>query len=592
MHAKIHIKTRRKSKRPPQISETLRDFKVGFHDIEFAGDQLSRGILLTGQTGSGKTLSMLNPLAAAILNKKTRREQKAGGLYLNVKGNGHLDLLDKLDKSRRADVREVGSDGDFRLLLFPDQPYRRTRQAALEAAAFIPEFARRRVGTSCRDGNHKAFFENNFQSFLKNAALLWACAREMIVPPPFACDSALFGVIETAQALCDYMMVHKSISRGEAPSLKVVAPSGFYELERSMYENEKIRQDLQEMLGDIATFLRMSYEQKNIQALDHSIAAINGVKRLLSDPLVEGKSYVSSSPVISDAFHPEEWLQLVINELPPEDFRILERTSGMLARSTKNNSYFDTIVAELSGIAQGLQSPRIEKYFARDSGPNTVTISQIIDEGLIVLVDAQVSTMEGRDVALSTLQHFCETFLNRLDLQRNDGTPVNRVRPVVLCADEFPMYATSGRNSGLEKFLSQARENGCISILATQSLGLVMQMFENPAAYDGFMANVCTRIFGASASMETNHHASALCGIGLRTSHQRAGLVFCPNPALEALQNERAETFQPLIEPRTFAALHPGQFLVRLSDGTVGKWEVRWDNPNKGFSLIGRAATE
>ena len=92
--------------------------------------------------------------------------------------------------------------------------------------------------------------------------------------------------------------------------------------------------------------------------------------------------------------------------------------------------------------------------------------------------------------------------------------------------------------------------------------------------------------------METNVHASVLCGIGKRTNHRKAGLVFCSNPALELLQNQNTETFQQLVDPRTFTALHPGQFIVRLSDGTVGKWDLHWDNSNKGFSLIGRAAAD
>jgi len=174
---------------------------------------------------------------------------------------------------------------------------------------------------------------------------------------------------------------------------------------------------------------------------------------------------------------------------------------------------------------------RYSRLQSKTANRQTTFYDQIIDEGKIVLVSVSPSD-PGMAKTLCTLVKclFQQTVLGRLERVRAK-TLRNFERPLVLACDEFSEIASEvpGQPMGDGRFFSQARQFGCMGLLATQSVN-VLQATSLKEAWRSIFSNFGAKIFMRLVDNETTEEASKLAGesdwyiCSAGTSHSKDGL--------------------------------------------------------------------
>ena len=138
---------------------------------------------------------------------------------------------------------------------------------------------------------------------------------------------------------------------------------------------------------------------------------------------------------------------------------------------------------------------------------------QTIEDGKIVLVslspnEPQIATM------LCTLVKclYQRSVLSRLERVQH-GHLTNFKRPLILACDEYSQVASEveGQPVGDGDFLSLARQNGCMALLATQSIH-VMQASSLGENWKSVFSNMSGKIFMRLVDPETAEVAQKLAG--------------------------------------------------------------------------------
>ena len=143
----------------------------------------------------------------------------------------------------------------------------------------------------------------------------------------------------------------------------------------------------------------------------------------------------------------------------------------------------------------------------------TTFFDRIIDEGKIVLVSVSPSEpMMAKIICTLVKVLFQRTILSRLDRVRA-GTLRNFERLIVMAVDEYSAVASEiqGQPMGDGLFFSQCRQNGCIGLVATQSVNLL----QSSSLKDSWKAvvSVCAaKIYMRLADNETAEEATKLAG--------------------------------------------------------------------------------
>lgn len=137
---------------------------------------------------------------------------------------------------------------------------------------------------------------------------------------------------------------------------------------------------------------------------------------------------------------------------------------------------------------------------------------QIIDEGKIVLVS--VSTAEpGFAKVLCTLVKnlFMQSVRSRLDRVRTKRLQ-NFERPILLACDEYSQVASEIPGQvGDGDFFSIARQQGCMGLVATQSVN-VLQSSSLKENWKSIFSNFSAKIFMRAVDNETTEQATKLVG--------------------------------------------------------------------------------
>src|SRR5690606_32350201 len=128
--------------------------------------------------------------------------------------------------------------------------------------------------------------------------------------------------------------------------------------------------------------------------------------------------------------------------------------------------------------------------------PRTTFYDQIIDDGKIVLVSVSPSD-PGMAKTICTLVKclFQQSVLSRLARVRA-GTLRNFTRPVLLACDEYSGIASEvpGEPMGDGHFFSLSRQNGCMALIATQSVNM-LQSSSLKDAWRAVFSNFAAKIF-------------------------------------------------------------------------------------------------
>jgi hypothetical protein len=178
-------------------------------------------------------------------------------------------------------------------------------------------------------------------------------------------------------------------------------------------------------------------------------------------------------------------------------------------------------IATVETLMRRAYSGFLRSKWKRYSGPTPnvpgakrVTFyDRIIDEGKIVLVSVSPNEpMMAKIICTLVKVLFQRTVLARLDRVRA-GTLSNFKRLVVMAVDEYSAVASEiqGQPMGDGLFFSQCRQNGCIGLVATQSVNLLQSssLKENWKA----VTSVCAaKIYMRLADNETAEEATKLAG--------------------------------------------------------------------------------
>ena len=138
---------------------------------------------------------------------------------------------------------------------------------------------------------------------------------------------------------------------------------------------------------------------------------------------------------------------------------------------------------------------------------------RIIDDGQIVLVSISPDDPAmAKVICTVTKVLFQQTVLSRLGRVRA-GTLHNFQRPVFLACDEYSGIASEvpGQPMGDGNFFSLSRQNGCMALIATQSVNM-LQSSGLKDSWKGVFSNFGAKIFMRLADNETAEEATKLVG--------------------------------------------------------------------------------
>lgn len=152
-------------------------------------------------------------------------------------------------------------------------------------------------------------------------------------------------------------------------------------------------------------------------------------------------------------------------------------------------------------------SAKMEKSAVRKS-----FYDQIIDEGKIVLVSVSPSDVGLAKVLCTLVKNlFMQSVRSRLDRVRSNRLQ-NFERPVVLACDEYSQVASEIPGQvGDGDFFSVSRQQGCMGILATQSVN-VLQASALKENWKSIFSNFGAKIFMRAVDNETVEEATKLAG--------------------------------------------------------------------------------
>jgi hypothetical protein len=204
--------------------------------------------------------------------------------------------------------------------------------------------------------------------------------------------------------------------------------------------------------------------------------------------------------------------------------------------SQKNDS-ISTIEALIFNAYSQFQRSRYDCYSRRQSKALAKRqlnfYDKIIEEGKIILV----SLSPGEPIVAKTLCTLVKCLFQRSVLSRESRWRAKKLmnfqRPLLLACDEYSQVATEvpGQPIGDGDFFSLARQNGCMGLIATQSVN-VLQATSLKENWRSIFSTFSAKIFMRSVDNETSEEATKLAGetdwyiTSQGTSQSKDGLSF------------------------------------------------------------------
>jgi Type IV secretion-system coupling protein DNA-binding domain len=148
----------------------------------------------------------------------------------------------------------------------------------------------------------------------------------------------------------------------------------------------------------------------------------------------------------------------------------------------------------------------VEPYASIFSGPSTLRVAQMIDQGKIVYVDMPVADREQMARLAGTLM--------KLEYFREVRKRVGKKRPTFFLCDEFQRFFTTAQGKGDADEFEVTRQSNHANIIATQNLPSLLKQTsgQNRSTVDNLLGNCAVKIFLRNTDRETNQYASELFG--------------------------------------------------------------------------------
>jgi type IV secretory pathway TraG/TraD family ATPase VirD4 len=198
-------------------------------------------------------------------------------------------------------------------------------------------------------------------------------------------------------------------------------------------------------------------------------------------------------------------------ELRPEALAAANQIELYYSQEPDNIATVDNLITQAYGDFLRARTRRYSPAIPKDA-TRTTFYDRIIDDGILVLVSVSPS-QPGLAKVLSTLikNLFMQSVRGRLDRVRS-GRLRNFERPIVLACDEYSQVASEiAGQVGDGDFFSVARQQGCMGLLATQSVN-VLQASALKENWKSIFSNFGAKIFMRAVDNETVEEATKLAG--------------------------------------------------------------------------------
>ena len=155
-------------------------------------------------------------------------------------------------------------------------------------------------------------------------------------------------------------------------------------------------------------------------------------------------------------------------------------------------------------VANMLGSFLIEPYDTLFSGKSDVTLSDVVEKGLILYVHMPIADRE-------TMARVVSTFI-KLEYYREVLKRPNKARPSFFLCDEFQSFFTVGQGRGDPDAFERTRQSNHANIVAFQNINALYKQTDKREQVANLLGNCATKIFLRNTDEETNKDASALFG--------------------------------------------------------------------------------
>lgn len=235
--------------------------------------------------------------------------------------------------------------------------------------------------------------------------------------------------------------------------------------------------------------------------------------------------------------------------------QLSEQLAGLISLASldhKTWSIFQSIVVQ---ITNRLSHPLIENLCS--SSP-TDPLDSWLGEGKVFLVRLPFDLQPLQSNFLARLIKM--SLFKRVLTQSPD-----ELRPSFFVVDEAHRFITGDDESGDHNFIDRCRafRSGCI--YASQSLNPVRALLSGPR-FDGFLANINTRLFGRTLDMPTGVVAAELLGdLDLIAGYHGVQCVCVPDPDPDQPPQPTFEGRNGAalrLSPADLASLRPGEFYI------------------------------
>lgn len=206
-----------------------------------------------------------------------------------------------------------------------------------------------------------------------------------------------------------------------------------------------------------------------------------------------------------DSLHPDEQqdAQMAIDQL--NNYFLAETKELSTIENIIRSAYNDFLRAKYSCFSKSES-----KDLARQRPP---FYDQVIEEGKIILFSMSPAEPNIAKTLCTLVKClFQRSVLSRLERVQS-GRLKNFKRPVLIACDEYSQVASElvGQSMGDGDFFSQSRQNGCMGILATQSVN-VLRATSLKENWRSVFSNFGAKIFMRLVDNETTEEATKLAG--------------------------------------------------------------------------------
>ena len=256
-----------------------------------------------------------------------------------------------------------------------------------------------------------------------------------------------------------------------------------------------------------AAIYLMQREGKSVLTLQELVDAVLTVKK--SDPMISDEP--PQRPIELLAKEARNDLGKVPKEQRPEAEAAINQIELFYAQEADNVATVSNIITQAYGEFLRMRTARYSAKIPKDAA-RTNFYDRIIDEGKIVLVSVSPADPGLAKVLCTLVKNlFMQSMRSRLDRVRARRLQ-NFERPVVLACDEYSQVASEiPGQAGDGDFFSIARQQGCMGLLATQSVN-VLQASSLKENWKSIFSNFGAKIFMRAVDNETVEEATKLAG--------------------------------------------------------------------------------